>query len=397
VSDGESFVQDPVVAEYYASSFPREFCKKPKEPPLDNMARFAAYFGIECFPAELETFLRLRDTYQLNWTGLGEWRISDKEVWLPDPEKGNLVEQMITRDQQNYLGTNMLEYASHCIFLGSAGNGDAYFASLSGNTNGIAEVVYWSHDENALEFALADSLSSFAYANHLLEVAARDEVEYIEDDEEEEEEEVEDEDGNAEIDLPNIAEEFNRIRARVRLSWHYHRLEEVAQAMGCYESPCHTRYYFCRWLWINNLLRHTRELRFVAKAFDLVDHGQEDLERVIAAGSLPRYPVTAFYWLWRLFFMNKEDKLRIAIAIASASANPIVRDMALLVEELQNGRRQLGTIEDIHALREEFLKLGLDPDQAEACSRAGGVGAAGGGAESGEPLRPPSQHDGSCF
>ena len=43
--------------------------------------------------------------------------------------------------------------------------------------------------------------------------------------------------------------------------------------------------------------------------------------------------------------------------------------MALLVEELQNGRKQLGSIEDIHALREAFLALDLDPDRAEERER----------------------------
>jgi hypothetical protein len=109
------------------------------------------------------------------------------------------------------------------------------------------------------------------------------------------------------------------------------------------------------------------ELGAVADAFDLVDQGEQDLDQVIAAGSLSRYPLWAFYWLWRLFFLNKAEKLR--DAIAGASANPVVRDMALLVKELQNGRRRLGSIADIHALREDFLKLDLDPDRAEERAR----------------------------
>ena len=46
-----------------------------------------------------------------------------------------------------------------------------------------------------------------------------------------------------------------------------------------------------------------------------------------------------------------------------------MRDLALLIEELQNGRKELGSIEDIHALREKFLALDLDPDRAEERAR----------------------------
>jgi hypothetical protein len=218
---------------------------------------------------------------------------------------------------------------------------------------------YWNHDTNDLEFALADSVSSLAYANHLLA-----KVEDSEGDAEEEE-------GETKSGLSHIAEEFKRISERVRLSWHDGKLEEVAEAKGCYEGSINALYYFYRSLWINYLLRNdgVHELGAVADAFDLVDQGEQDLDQVIAAGSLSRYPLWAFYWLWRLFFLNKAEKLRDAIAIAGASANPVVRDMTLLVKELQNGRRRLGSIEDIHALREDFLKLDLDPDRAEERAR----------------------------
>jgi WD40 repeat protein len=359
VSDDKEFVQDVVVAEYYAEGFLRDLMRTGqltrKETPSDNTARFVAYYGVERLPVELETFLRMRDAYSLGYARLAEWRIWDDDVWLPDPEKGNLAEQIITIDQQNYLGTCMLEYASACIFLGTAGNGDAYFASFDPrDNNGSAKVIYWNHETNDLEFVLADSLSSLAYANCLLA-----QVEGSEDEEE----------GKAEPS--QIAKGFKHISERARLSWHYRELEEVAEAKGCYEATAPAFYFFYRALWINYLLRNSdvHELSAVTKVFNLVDQGKQDLEQVIAAGVLSRYPVSAFYWLWRLFFLNKEESLRDVITTTKTSTNPVVRDMALLVEELQNGRRRLGSIKDIHALREEFLKLDLDPERAEERAR----------------------------
>jgi WD40 repeat protein len=363
VSDDKAFVQDVVVAEYYAEGFLRDLIRTGqltrKETPSDNTARFAAYYGAERLPAELEAFLRMRDAYDLGYARLAEWRIWDDDVWLPDPESGNLAEQIITLDQQNYLGTCMLEYACCCIFLGTAGNGDAYFASFDPrNATSTAEVVYWNHETNSLEFPLADSLSSLAYANHLLAKVSGS-----------------DDDEEGVTDLSHIATEFRRISERVRLSWHYRSLEEVAELEGRYEGSSYAFFYFYRALWINYLLRNdgradgAHKLSEVGHVFGLVDHGQQDLESAIAAGALSRCLVSAFYWLWRLFFLNKAEKLREVIAIARASANPVVRDMALLVAELQNGRRQLGSIADIHALREDFLKLDLDPDRAEERAR----------------------------
>jgi hypothetical protein len=91
VSDEKAFVQDVVVAEYYAEGFLRDLIRTGqltrKETPSDNTARFAAYYGAERLPAELEAFLQMRDAYNLGYARLAEWRIWDEDVWLPDPEK----------------------------------------------------------------------------------------------------------------------------------------------------------------------------------------------------------------------------------------------------------------------------------------------------------------------
>ena len=156
MSDGKTFVQHPVVAEYYRSGFLLELVErhglKKKEEPANNAATFAAYYGVKAFPAELEKFLRMRDEYEFVHHRLAEWRIFGEDVWLPDPAKGNLAEQIIKLDQRNYLGTCMLEYAAGCIFLGTAGNGDAYLAYADPDENdsgpksssGITKPTIWN-------------------------------------------------------------------------------------------------------------------------------------------------------------------------------------------------------------------------------------------------------------
>jgi HEAT repeat protein len=352
VSGDKPFVQNPVVAKYYREEFLGELIEKQgltkKAEPTSNAATFALYYGVEKFPAELEQFLRMRDEYEFVFQTLGEWRIFGREVWLPDPARGNLAEQIIKLDQGNYHGPCILEYSAGCIYLGTAGNGDAYFAAVDPHRDN-AEVYLYDHETFDLYRPIADSISSLAYANHLLAM-----IEESEDDSEA-------------TSLKNVAEAFERIKDRVSLSWHYRSLEEAAEAEGCYDGSDDARWLYYRSLWINYLLRNdgVHKLSDVAEVFGFIDHNQWGLERTLALSHLGSLPQTAFYWLWRLFFFDKDEKLRQVIEITKASANPVVRDMALLVEELQNGRKELGSIKDIHALREKFVKLDLDPDRAE--------------------------------
>ena len=166
----------------------------------------------------------------------------------------------------------MLEYATNCIFIGTAGNGDAYLASLDPGTDST-EILLWDHETNDIRSTIADLLSSLAYANRLLNMVKN---------------------SDDAVNLEEIAVEFTRIKDRVNLSWHYGSLEETAGVKGKFKAKNQVRFPFYRSLWINYLLRNDRvhELNAVANAFGIVDHGAMNIEAVLAGPNLAARPAT---------------------------------------------------------------------------------------------------------
>lgn len=79
-----------------------------------------------------------------------------------------------------------------------------------------------------------------------------------------------------------------------------------------------------------------------------------------------RLTSTALYLLWRLFWFKQNDKLKECCDLYRNHKARIVRDLVEFLEELEGGRKEIGSaIKDIHAVREEFLKLDLLPERAE--------------------------------
>ncbi|MBA3858078.1 MAG: hypothetical protein C0507_14330 [Cyanobacteria bacterium PR.3.49] len=78
-----------------------------------------------------------------------------------------------------------------------------------------------------------------------------------------------------------------------------------------------------------------------------------------------RLPHTALYLLWRLFWFKQETELKECCDLYRNHPARIVRDLVVLLEEIGNGRKEIGQIKDIYAVREEFLKLDLQPEREE--------------------------------
>lgn len=79
-----------------------------------------------------------------------------------------------------------------------------------------------------------------------------------------------------------------------------------------------------------------------------------------------RLTSTALYLLWRLFWFKQNDKLKECCDLYRNHKARIVRELVEFLEELEGGRKKIGSaIKDIHAVREEFLKLDLLPERAE--------------------------------
>lgn len=74
---------------------------------------------------------------------------------------------------------------------------------------------------------------------------------------------------------------------------------------------------------------------------------------------------TALYLLWRLFWFN--DQQRLAECCDAFRDHParVVRDLVELLEDIGNGETKIDGIENILAVREDFLALDLAPEREE--------------------------------
>lgn len=118
-------------------------------------------------------------------------------------------------------------------------------------------------------------------------------------------------------------------------------------------------------------------LRFCARALHLVDalvRGRFDLDVFLGfdhapidpghpqlAENIKRYPPSALYSMWHLFFAKDDAKLARALQLAEQSPGRWTRDSAALVRELLGGRNELGAMRDVRALRDEAAAMIADP------------------------------------
>lgn len=340
----ERWKQDEHVAQWYANGFfetLKSLGAKPRHADRGLRHELAADLHVT-FAPELQKFLEFRDQHTFGYTNFQEWRIWDEDLELPDMGTTNRFEQRILLDQNNYLGTAMSEVFMGAVYLGSLGNGDAYLA-CQGNDPDAWEIVFWDHEENYPSFLFADSISSLAFANQLL-----DNVE------------------DAETQEDQLISDFQKIQDRVKLSWHFNSLEEETGLEPDFKGTSNARYYYWRMAWVNYLLRANGvvEIRNISNYFVEQIHAQLTFEDAKKYIHVRRNPLTQYYWMWRLFWFNQPE-LQEMLEIAENAPSPLVRDCASLIRELQSGRKQLGKIQDIHALREQFIALDLDPARAE--------------------------------
>lgn len=68
-------------------------------------------------------------------------------------------------DQRNYLGTAMMQHFASWVFLGTAGNGDSYYAHPNMQDSNQAEIVFFDHDTHTPDFFITDSITSLAWLN----------------------------------------------------------------------------------------------------------------------------------------------------------------------------------------------------------------------------------------
>ncbi len=347
VHPDDRWKQDPVIKEWWENEFEQLLSDRKVSEPNDYAELIKEYHPGPMSP-ELEKYIEIRANHQFGYFNYGEWRQWDDDEWLPRKENGNLFEQLVQIDQQNYLGTALMEYFIDAVFIGTAGNGDVYLAHTNMMDPAQCEIAFWNHETQGIEMIIADSLSTLAWANHLYEFMDSDD-----------------------FDSDKLREGMERIEHRARLSWHYSSQEEEAEIETNYEDKSQCIYYYYRsyWLWYLLMQNRVVSVEDCGEMFHEAYHAPQKFDAAENGPYLKTSNVTALYWLWRLFWFNKDEQLRRCIDIVKEHDSPIARDAAVLVEELQNGRKNLGKIEDIHALRERWLALDLDPDRAEERER----------------------------
>jgi hypothetical protein len=225
------------------------------------------------------------------------------------PPRGNSFEQLIIREQRDPHATALAE-----AFAGVVALGGGHCLELYG-WDAPRQVLRFDTSAQTLA-VVADSLDSFAYA---------------------------------------------AVVARKRLDGD--RAELATRALAGRISPDDperrdTEFLLCRARWLRALLRGERD---VAQLFDA------DLNQIVPADQLrarlaacERYVPTALYSLWRAFWFEEPELVRY-LEIARAHRAGLVRDAAILVDELLGSRNQLGAIDDVRARRAAFRALGLEP------------------------------------
>lgn len=289
---------------------------------------------------------------------LHEWR--PENGVLANPAEGeNLFEQLILRDQENYLGTSFVEAMTGQLYLGTYGNGDSHLASIYGDDalsqgldpapGGPRTMHIFDHEEHSLAFETGKSISRFAYFAAVCG-AIRTER----------------------ITMPAAKAALERVRDSITPSWHYRSsIQETGAATfeGFEDERPYARIWYARGLWLVYLLRadgiidldNIKDMFFPGHNPPLQGEVHERWTR-----SSARLVPTALYCMLRCYFFDDRE-LETYLAIGRRHTSRLVRDCARFLDEVVAGKRKgIGKIEDLGALKAAFQKLDLDPAREEA-------------------------------
>lgn len=280
---------------------------------------------------------------------LVEWRFGIDVLAKTTEGEVNTFELLLHAAQGNYLSCDLIELFGGCVWLGSLGNGDGWLVSLfehHADPETPGQVYLFDHERVWISPAVAPSLSHLAMLTSLQD--AWHDTESISPD--------------------ALRAGVHRLDGLVAPPWHFSGLfEEVELDLTAYDPANEaTRYLATISAWIIALLRNDGiadvEDDFIEDMFPAIDDRPWD-ERV--AGTAKNVPV-GLYWLWRLFFFGDDARLADVMQACERSPARLLRDAARLLQRIVEGEKQVGSIEDIHALRDTFQALDLDPARADA-------------------------------
>ncbi len=296
---------------------------------------FADIYGVPMPPEAVAFWSKIEGAN--SWSTFEELRL-DNDI-RPDVGEKNLFELMVRRNQQAYLGTDLVEAFCGVFGIGSQGNGDTYHMEIY-EWDGPRQIIHFDHETASFSGVFADSLDSLVYLASIVKLGEAKKI---------------------------SQEAYDRgiqaLRGKVSPTWHFSIDDKDSAFVHLEAKRRESEFFFYRSRWICALLKNDG----VVDIEDIPDLFQPELNQVVPAEQLPaRYEAcekfipTALYAMWRAYLFD-EPELDRYLEIARVHAARLVRDAAKLIDELRGGRNTLGTIKDVRAWLAEFRALDLDP------------------------------------
>jgi hypothetical protein len=292
-------------------------------------------------PRDLETFTSLME--RAPKAPLMDWK-AHKSSMMGTLDaldgKRNLVEHAIVIAQRQKGSACLRELFAGTVALGKSVTGDEIHLGLFDVDMGLSSPHAWHFDvgEEALTAALADDLSRLVYAAALggalydEEIVSAQTVGKL---------------------LPGLAGHLNR---SMSLDILFDSAGVKKSVLGTYKPKTQpARQLSYRSAWIVRALEGQGARAKDAFVAELNGKPTATEHRQRLA-MVERMVPTALYSLFRAFFFEEPELVEF-VEHASRSSSRIIRDGAALVEDLANGRKKLGTIADVPALKKKLRTL----------------------------------------
>jgi hypothetical protein len=276
------------------------------------------------------------------------------------PFDGNIWEALISHPWENQ-SEDLGAVFMGAVKIGFFGDSDHVYSTIFLPKREEPEpnaVFLWSHDTYYVDEVLSRSLDEFAYRVAVSAAFSRERL-------------------SKEV----ARKAWKKLEDKCYVGWSASSgLETVTEDEDCDDENIKQRYqveldekhivtgHFWRAQWIVELLNYDsrRDWGNVKECFRPAwNKSLDKVYKSLKISGNERLYHTALYLLWRLFWFKQEEELKECCDLYRNHPARIVRDLVVLLEEIGNGRKEIGQIKDIHAVREEFLKLDLQPEREE--------------------------------
>lgn len=257
----------------------------------------------------------------------------------PRTTTGNLMEQRIVAAQ----GYRPLwkELSGGFVEMGATSSGDLWlYAREPQRGDARAQIYLYNHETDGIEEPQAEDLDALVFRAALVRAQAL-----------------------GEVDAETFQAALRKLDKRVGTLGFEDVLAEVkpyvAQNMPAFNNDLRAG-------WLEKLLMEVGASDEEVRRAFVVNLNPPLTEEGLAksAERFKTYPPAAFYFCMASFFAGDEARLTQSLELCRLSEAPLVKDLVALMEELRAGRKQLGLISDLQALRQRVMGLGLWDEEA---------------------------------